>query len=77
MFALVSGLGSDEWAPVHDFAESQRIPQLFPNIDITPSPHEGTYSFYFSKGLVLEAQVIARYLADDAQAAGFGGRGGP
>jgi hypothetical protein len=71
VFALVSGLGSDEWAPVHDFAESRGIPQLFPNIDIAASPHEGIYSFYFSKGLILEAQVIARYLADDAQATGL------
>lgn len=71
VFALVSGLGSEEWGPVHRFAESQRIPQLFPNIDIAASPHEGIYSFYFSKGVILEAQVIARHLADQVQTAGI------
>jgi cytochrome c553 len=71
VFALVSGLGSSEWEPVHQFAESERIPQLFPNLDAAASENEGVYSFYFWKGVILEAHVIARYLADHAGETGL------
>ena len=70
VFALVSGLGSDEWAPVHQFCELEKIPCLLPNVDAVPQAVEGYYSFYFSKGVVLEAQVIARYLAANASRLG-------
>lgn len=62
VFALVSGLGRDEWAPVHQFCELEKVPCLFPNLDAVPQADQSYYSFYFSKGVVLEAQVIARYL---------------
>ena len=70
VFAIVSGLGSYDWGPVHRFAENLRIPQLFPNIDIAPVSDGGTYSFYFWKGVGLEAEVIARYVRDRAIANG-------
>ena len=63
VFALVSGLGSDEWAPVERFCESGRIPCLFPNADVPGSPAGGRYSFYFFRGALLEADVMASYLA--------------
>ncbi len=62
VFAMLSGLGSDEWGPVHQFCESEAIPCLFPNIDVPASVETGTNSFYFSKGVVLEAEVIAHHL---------------
>jgi hypothetical protein len=71
IFALVSGLGTDEWAPVHQFCEAEKIPCLFPNIDAPASRTEGHYSFYFSKGVVVEAQVAAHYLAGKASALGL------
>jgi hypothetical protein len=63
VFALVSGLGSDEWEPVQRFAEGEKIPVLFPNLDAVPA-EESKYSFYFFKGTLLEAEVAARYLKE-------------
>jgi cytochrome c len=62
VFALVSGLGGDEWGPVHRFCESQRIPCLLPNLETPPDAGEDYYSLYFSRGAVLEAQAIAMHL---------------
>lgn len=70
-FALVSGLGGDEWSPVHRFCEAKQLPCLFPNIDAVPDTLRGRYSFYFSKGVVLEAEVAARYLALRTSALGL------
>jgi hypothetical protein len=64
VFALVSGLGSDQWSPVEAFCESNRIPCLFPNLEVPGTPTGGRYSFYFYKGVLLEAEVAARYLKD-------------
>lgn len=63
VFAMVSGFGIEEWAPVHDFCETNGIPCLFPNTAVPGSPTEGAYSFYFSRGVILEAEVIASYLS--------------
>jgi hypothetical protein len=71
VFAIISGLGADEWAPVHQFCEREQIPCLLPNIDALPEGTKGHYSFYFSKGVVLEAQVVARYLAANASGLGL------
>jgi len=64
VFALVSGLGSDQWTPMEAFCESNRIPCLFPNLEVPGTPAGGRYSFYFYKGVLLEAEVAARYLKD-------------
>jgi mono/diheme cytochrome c family protein len=62
VFGLVSGLGRDRWAPVHDFCEARRVPCLFANVDMPGRLEAGTYNFYFTRGLALEAEVAARYL---------------
>lgn len=64
VFALVSGLGGDVWSPVEQFCAQNRIPCLFPNVEVPGSPDGGRYSFHFYKGVLLEAQVAARYLKD-------------
>jgi hypothetical protein len=71
VFAVVSGLGTDEWAPVHHFCELEKIPCLFPNVDAVPEAAAGQYTFYFSKGVVLEAQVAAHYLTTEASRLGI------
>jgi len=62
VFALVSGLGADEWAPVEQFCERQELPCLFPNAQPAVSSGTGRYSFYFSRGVWLEAEVFAQQL---------------
>lgn len=67
VFAVVSGAGRGAWRPVHEFCEQRELPCLFPNIDAPPE-EVGFYSLYFSRGLSLEADLIARDLS--ARAAG-------
>lgn len=68
-FALVSGLGGGDWAPVHQFCERQRVPCWFPSIDLPPeSAAKDFYSIYFSGGVLLEARTLAQRLAQDAPA---------
>lgn len=64
VFALVSGLGAGEWGPVHAFCERQRTPCWFPSVDAPPpDAPKDFYSLYFSAGVSLEADVLARLLA--------------
>jgi Cytochrome c len=70
VFAVISGLGGKTWAPVQHFCEQQSLPCLFPNVDL-PNVEEGEfYSVYFSKGVLLEALLIAQQIGsqDDPSA---------
>lgn len=71
VFALISGLGSDVWEPVHRFAQSLKIPSLFPNLDIAPAAEEDAYSFYFTRGMILEAEVLGQYVIETAPTTGL------
>ena len=64
VFAVVSGLGGRTWAPVHAFCERAAVPCLFPNVDAPPANADRDfYSIYFSRGVLLEAELLARRLA--------------
>ena len=63
VFAVLSGIGRQEWAPIHDFCERAGVPCLFPNAD-PPVIEEGLYSFYLSRGLSGEAEALARHIRD-------------
>lgn len=67
VFAVLSGIGTDTWQPVHEFCEHHEIPCLFPNTGVSVVPETGYASFYFSRGAVLEAEVAAKHLADAGQ----------
>jgi len=62
VFALIGGLSSGSWQPVHDFCKAQRMPCILPDVDLPPDDVSDFYSFYFSRGLLLEADVIASVL---------------
>ena len=60
VLAVVSGLGGKTWAPVHAFCEREALPCLFPNVEAPPDGADHDfYSLYFSKGVELEAGLIA------------------
>jgi mono/diheme cytochrome c family protein len=60
VLAVVSGLGGKNWAPVHEFCEREALPCLFPNVEAPPpGADRDFYSLYFSKGVLLEAGLIA------------------
>ena len=65
VFAVIGGLGnSDDWTPIDQFCESQEIPCLFPTTHLPPQSEQNFYSVYFSKGLVLEAEALAKHLSN-------------
>ena len=68
VFAVISGLGGKTWEPVHRFCEHEAIPCLLPNVDLPVVAESDFYPLYFSKGVVLEAQLISHQLQQDAQA---------
>lgn len=63
VFALISGLGGDQWEPIHAFAERMGLPSWFPSITVPPAQAEDDfYSVYFSRGALLDAEVLGRHL---------------
>jgi cytochrome c553 len=64
VFALVSGLSNTTWQPVQDFCEREKVPCWFPSVALPPTRQVSQYSLYFSHGVALEADVLARRLLD-------------
>jgi hypothetical protein len=69
VFAVISGMGRREWAPVRAFCEHERIPCLFPNVEVPDVRTGDFYSIYFSGGVLLEAALIAEEIVHDDRAA--------
>jgi hypothetical protein len=59
VFAVISGVGGKTWVPVHEFCEQAQVPCLFPNVDLPVDAEQDFYDVYLSKGVRLEAQLIA------------------
>ncbi|MEX3937278.1 cytochrome c [Paraburkholderia phymatum] len=64
VFAVLSGLGGRNWAPVHDFCEREQVPCLFPNVEVPVESEHDFYSMYFSRGVLLEAELIAKRIRE-------------
>ncbi len=62
VFAVISGLGGRTWAPVQRFCEAEELPCLFPNVDLPVDNEHDFDTIYFSKGVLLEAELIAHAL---------------
>jgi hypothetical protein len=69
VLAMVSGLGGADWAPVAEFCEKAALPCLFPNVEVPVDDSHDFYSLYFSKGVLLEAELIAKAIAGQGEAA--------
>jgi mono/diheme cytochrome c family protein len=65
VFALIGGLGSESWRPIHEFSERLEIPTVFPQTELPQLSGSNNYTFYFSRGVVLEAEVLAKFLRDE------------
>ena len=73
VFAVISGYWGDHPEPVRDFCEQQRVPCLFPNVDRPPETGDADfYTLYFSRGVALEADLIAAGLVKEVATAGSG-----
>lgn len=64
VMAVISGLAGSNWAPVHDFCEHEGLPCLFPNVEVPVVADRDFYTLYFSRGVLLEAGLIAGDIAD-------------
>ena len=64
VFAVVGGRGTGAWGPVNAFCERHKVPCLYPSVDVPERADDDFYSVYFSRGLLLEADLIAAHLAD-------------
>jgi hypothetical protein len=67
VFAALSGIGGKNWAPVHHFCEQAELPCLFPNVELPVVEENDFYSMYFSRGVLLEAGLIAHELRGQPQ----------
>jgi len=65
VFALLAGVGPGDWQPIHNFCESVETACLFPNTNLPTIKESNFFSMYFSKGLTLEAEVLAEFLRAD------------
>lgn len=66
VFAVLSGLGGTTWQPVHHFCEAAELPCLLPNTDLPVDAETDFYPVYFSKGVLLEAQLMLTRLDQQA-----------
>jgi hypothetical protein len=62
VFAVISGLGRENWVPVHRFCQAHSLPCVLPNVNLPVVAENDFYPMYFSKGILLEAQIIASRL---------------
>jgi len=63
VFAMLSGLSNSSWGPVGRFCERHEIPCLLPGTDLTERAEGDFYTLYYSRGLDLEAGLIANHIA--------------
>ncbi len=66
VFAMLGGLSTGSWKPIGRFCEEKQIPCLFPSTDMPESEKHDYYTRYFSRGLELEADLIASHFVTSA-----------
>ncbi|TWJ14056.1 amino acid ABC transporter substrate-binding protein [Geobacter argillaceus] len=62
VFALLGGIVTGPWTPIHRFCEDNAIPCLFPNTDLPVVSDSNWYTLYLSKGYYQEGESTARFL---------------
>jgi mono/diheme cytochrome c family protein len=65
VFAMLGGVSTGSWRPIGRFCERHEIPCLYPATDLPEAAAGDFYTLYFSRGLDLEADLIANHLASN------------
>lgn len=68
VYAVLNGISTKNWQPVHEFCEHNQIPCLFPTTSLPVTDKPGHYSIYFSGGINLETASLIKYLDGKPQA---------
>jgi hypothetical protein len=72
VFAVLNGIAEGSWQPIHNFCEQQKMPCIFPSTNLPVIKESDFYSVYLSKGISLEASVLAQHFHDLRQEQGQG-----
>ncbi len=67
VFALLGGITTGDWEPVHRFCEDNKIPDLMPIVDYPVISETDWYTLYPSRGIRQEGEAAARYLQGMAE----------
>lgn len=70
VFAVLSGLGRGQWRPVHEFCQQRHLACLFPNVEVPVDAPGDFYSLYLSRGVLLEAGLVADAIRGPGSSAG-------
>ena len=62
VFAVIGGLATGSWKPIHEFCEHHTVPCLFPNTVEPVVDEHDFYNIYFTKGLTVEGEAVAKHL---------------
>jgi hypothetical protein len=63
VFAILGGISSGPWGPIHQFCEKNGIPCILPLTDLPVVSGDEFYTVYFSKGYYQEGETAAKFLA--------------
>ena len=69
VFALIGGLGGSHWRPIHEFSERFEIPSVFAQVNLPDTTGTNNYNLYLSRGVTLDAEVLAKFLNDQSEPA--------
>ncbi len=62
VFAVLGGISNQDWQPIHNFCEEQRLPCLFPITELPVVSESDWYNYYFNRGYFQEGEAAARFI---------------
>jgi cytochrome c553 len=68
VFAVIGGLGDQDWEPISTFCRTMALPCILPNTLLVPDGTPDFYNLYFNAGIDLEARVLAKHIKQSDEA---------
>ncbi len=62
VFAIIGGISNDDWRPIHEFCEENRIPCILPITELPVISSTDWYTLYLSEGFYKEGAAAAKYI---------------